>query len=38
VGAGASLLASKGIEMIWDPVTDAVSSATHSVESVFGFG
>lgn len=38
VGAGAALGASKGIEWAWDPVSDAVSSATHSVESVFGFG
>jgi hypothetical protein len=37
-GATASFLVSKGIDLSWEPVTDAVSSATHSVESVFGFG
>lgn len=38
IGAGAGFLASKGIEMAWDPVADAVSGAAHSVESLFGFG
>ncbi|BCQ09749.1 hypothetical protein JMUB5695_03199 [Mycobacterium heckeshornense] len=38
VGAGASLLASKGVEAAWHPVADAVGSAVHGVESLFGFG
>lgn len=38
VGAAAALGASKAIEWAWDPVSDAVGSAAHSVESVFGFG
>ncbi|ORB73161.1 putative alpha/beta hydrolase [Mycobacterium scrofulaceum] len=38
VGAGASLLASKTIEVAWQPVSDAVGSAVHGVESIFGFG
>ena len=38
VGGGASLLASKGIEWAWKPVSSAVGSAVHGVESVFGFG
>ena len=38
VGAGASLLASKTVEVAWQPVADAVGSAVHGVESVFGFG
>lgn len=29
VAAGASLLASKGVEMAWDPVADAVGSAVQ---------
>lgn len=37
-GAVASYLASKGVEAAWHPVADAVGSAVHSVESVFGFG
>jgi hypothetical protein len=36
-GAAVSYLASKGVEAAWDPVADAVGSAVHSVESVFGF-
>lgn len=36
-GAAASYLASKGVEAAWHPVADAVGSAVHSVESVFGF-
>lgn len=42
VGAGAgavtSYLASKGVEAAWQPVSDAVGSAVHGVESIFGFG
>lgn len=38
VGGGASLLASKGVEWAWKPVSSAVGSAVHGVESVFGFG
>jgi uncharacterized protein YukE len=38
IGAGASLLASKGVEAAWHPVADAVGSAVRGVESVFGFG
>ncbi|BBU23411.1 hypothetical protein [Mycobacterium xenopi] len=38
IGAGASLLASKGVEAAWHPVADAVGSAVHGVESIFGFG
>lgn len=38
VGAGASLVASKAVEAAWQPVSHAVGSALHSVESVFGFG
>jgi hypothetical protein len=37
-GAVASYLASKGVEATWHPVADAVGSAVHGVESVFGFG
>lgn len=37
-GAVASYVASKGVEALWDPVSDAVGSVAHSVESVFGFG
>ncbi|OBJ34398.1 hypothetical protein A5621_18995 [Mycobacterium colombiense] len=37
-GAVASYLASKGVEAAWHPVADAVGSAVHGVESVFGFG
>lgn len=37
-GAAASYLASKGVEAAWQPVADAVGSAVHGVESVFGFG
>jgi hypothetical protein len=38
VGAVAAVGGSKFVEWAWDPVSDAVSSAAHSVESVFGFG
>jgi uncharacterized protein YukE len=38
VGAGAALGGSKVVEMAWEPVANAVGSAVHSVESVFGFG
>ncbi|MCA2319853.1 hypothetical protein JF732_20150 [Mycobacterium intracellulare] len=38
VGAGAAFVASKGVEVLWQPVSDAVGSAVHGVESVFGFG
>jgi hypothetical protein len=38
VGAGAAFLGSKVVESAWNPVADTVSSAAHSVESVFGFG
>lgn len=38
VGAGAAFVASKGVEVVWQPVADAVGSAVHGVESVFGFG
>lgn len=38
VGAGAAFVASKGVEAVWHPVADAVGSAVHGVESVFGFG
>lgn len=38
VGAGASYLASKGIEMSWNPVKNAIGSVAHSVESIFDFG
>ncbi|EFG76672.1 hypothetical protein HMPREF0591_3425 [Mycobacterium parascrofulaceum ATCC BAA-614] len=37
-GAAASYLASKGVEAAWHPVADAVGSAVHGVESIFGFG
>ncbi|BBY39400.1 hypothetical protein MMAN_35340 [Mycobacterium mantenii] len=37
-GAVASYLASKGVEAAWHPVADAVGSAVHGLESVFGFG
>ncbi|MDM4138541.1 MULTISPECIES: hypothetical protein [Mycobacterium] len=38
VGAGAAFVASKGVEALWQPVSDAVGSAVRGVESVFGFG
>ena len=38
VGAVTALGVSKGIEGLWNPVSDAVGSAVHGVESVFGFG
>lgn len=38
VGGVVSYGTSKGIEAIWSPISNAVGSATHSVESVFGFG
>jgi len=38
VGASAALGASKFVEVAWHPVADAVGSAVHGVESVFGFG
>lgn len=38
VGGLVSYGASKGIEAAWGPVTDAVSSTAHSVESFFSFG
>jgi len=38
VGAGAALGASKLVEWAWDPVSDAVSSAADSAESLLGFG
>ena len=42
VGAGAGAIAawaaSKTVEISWEPVADAVGSAVHGVESVFGFG
>ncbi|WP_232315697.1 hypothetical protein [Mycobacterium celatum] len=38
VGAGAAFGASKGVEMLWHPVSDAVGGAVHSVAKVFGFG
>jgi hypothetical protein len=38
VGAGAAWVASKTVEISWEPVADAVGSAVHGVESVFGFG
>jgi len=38
VGAIFALGASKGVEQLWHPVADAVGSAVHGVESVFGFG
>jgi uncharacterized protein YukE len=37
-GAVAAFVASKGVEAAWQPVADAVGSAVHGVESVFGFG
>jgi hypothetical protein len=38
VGAVAGLGASKLVELAWDPVADAVSSAADSAESLLGFG
>jgi hypothetical protein len=38
VGAVSGFLVSKGVEAAWQPVSNAVSSVAHSVESVFGFG
>lgn len=38
VGALAAMGASKSIEAMWHPVTDAVGSAAHNVKSLFGFG
>ncbi|WP_236147267.1 hypothetical protein [Mycolicibacterium sp. CH28] len=37
-GAVAALLASKGVEAIWDPVSEGISSTVHSVEAAFGVG
>ncbi|MCV7179927.1 hypothetical protein [Mycolicibacterium sphagni] len=37
-GAVAALLASKGVESIWDPVSEGISSTVHSVETAFGVG
>jgi hypothetical protein len=37
-GAAAALLASKGVEAIWDPVSEGLSSTLHSVETAFGVG
>jgi uncharacterized protein YukE len=38
VGAVAAWGGSKLVEAAWQPVADAVGSAVHGVESVFGFG
>lgn len=38
VGAGTAYLASKGVESVWDPVTDAVGSVAQGAKSLFGFG
>ncbi|OBB92571.1 hypothetical protein [Mycobacterium sp. 852002-40037_SCH5390672] len=38
IGGVASYVASKGVAMAWQPVSDAIGSAVHGVESVFGFG
>jgi hypothetical protein len=38
VGAVAAWGGSKFVEAAWQPVSDAVGSAVHGVESVFGFG
>lgn len=38
VGAVAAWGGSKFVEAAWQPVSDAVGSAIHGVESVFGFG
>lgn len=38
VGAVAAWGGSKLVEVAWEPVADAVGSAVHGVESVFGFG
>jgi hypothetical protein len=38
IGAGASWLASNGVEAAWQPVSNAIGSAVHGVESIFGFG
>lgn len=38
VGAGAAFGASKAVEVAWQPVANAVGSAVHGVESIFGFG
>jgi hypothetical protein len=38
IGGIAGYAASKGVELAWQPVADAVGSAVHGVESVFGFG
>lgn len=38
VGAATALGVSKGVELLWDPVSDAVGSAVHGVESLFGSG
>ncbi|WP_201407065.1 putative alpha/beta hydrolase [Mycobacterium paraintracellulare] len=37
-GAVAAFMASKAVEVSWEPVSDAVGSVVHGVESVFGFG
>ncbi|OPX07750.1 hypothetical protein [Mycobacterium sp. AT1] len=38
VGAATALGASKAVEWAWNPVSDAVGSAVHGVESLFGSG
>lgn len=38
VGTAAAFLVSKGVEFSWKPVANAVGSAVHDVESIFGFG
>lgn len=38
VGAGAAFVASKTVEVAWQPAADAIGSVVHGVESVFGFG
>jgi uncharacterized protein YukE len=38
IGAGASWVASNGVKLAWQPVSNAIGSAVHGVESIFGFG
>lgn len=38
VGAGTAMLASKSVEAVWHPVTDAVGSVARDAKSLFGFG
>jgi hypothetical protein len=38
IGAGAAVLASKEVDVVWQPAADAVGSVVRGVESVFGFG